>query len=92
MTSSEEPKHPINLVVKTEQTYEEILEKVAEQAKIRYKIRAIVERYLESVEKVINIPELINRFERVLAEGKGGSVIAEMILQSRVEFNLESEP
>ncbi|BBH40534.1 hypothetical protein myaer102_30990 [Microcystis viridis NIES-102] len=53
---------------------------------------AIVERYLESVEEVINIPELINRFERVLAQGKGGAVIAEMVLQSRIEFNLESEP
>jgi hypothetical protein len=85
-------KYPITFVVKTEQTCEEILEKVAEQAKIRYKIRAIVERYLESVEEVINIPELINRCERVLAQGKGGAVIAEMVLQSRIEFNLESEP
>lgn len=85
-------KYPITFVVKTEQTCEEILEKVAEQAKIRYKIRAIVERYLESVEEVINIPELINRFERVLAQGKGGAVIAEMVLQSRIEFNLESDP
>ncbi|NCR34185.1 MAG: restriction endonuclease [Microcystis aeruginosa S11-01] len=85
-------KYPITFVVKTEQTCEEILGKVAEQAKIRYKIRAIVERYLESVEEVINIPELINRFDRVLAQGKGGAVITEMVLQSRIEFNLESEP
>lgn len=75
----------------TEQTTEEILDKVEEQAAARYSIKAIVRRYMESIEEVINIPELMDRFNSVLQQGKGGAVIEEIVLQSRVEFNVEAD-
>jgi hypothetical protein len=84
-------KYPITFVVKTEQTKEEILEKVEEQATARYGVRAIVRRYIESIEEVINISELMRRFNSVLQQDQGGSVIEEIVLQSRVEFNVEAE-
>lgn len=33
----------------------------------------------------------MHRFDSVLEEGKGGSVIEKIVLQSRVEFNIEAE-
>ena len=84
-------RYPITFVVKTEQTTKEILDKVEEQAAARYSIKAIIRRYIESIEEVINIPELMDRFNSVLQQGKGGAVIEEIVLQSRVEFNVEAE-
>jgi len=57
----------------------------------KYQIKAIVKKYIESVEEVINIPRLMEIFEQVLSAGQGASVIEEIVLQSRVEFNVEAE-
>lgn len=84
-------RYPITFVVKTEDTVQNILKKVEEQAKERYKIKAIVKRYMSSVEEVINIPELMRRFDAVVVLNKGAAVIEEIVIQSRVEFNVEAE-
>ncbi|MFM6465326.1 MAG: restriction endonuclease [Planktothrix sp.] len=84
-------KYPITFVVKTEQTVENILNKIREEATEKYSIKAIVQKYMESVEEVINIPELMSHFDRVLERGKGAAVIEEIVFQSRVEFNVEAE-
>lgn len=84
-------RYPITFVVKTELTIDKVLKKVEEQATARYKVKAIVKRYMESVEEVINIPELMRRFDAVLERNRGAEVIEEIVLQSRIEFNLESE-
>jgi len=46
---------------------------------------------MDSVEEVINIPELMRQFDEVLEKGRGKEVIEEIVLQSRVEFNVEEE-
>lgn len=84
-------RYPITFVVKTNETSEEIVNKIENQAKAKYQIKAIVKRYIESVEEIINIPKLMEIFEQVLATGKGTNVIEEIVLQSRVEFNVEAE-
>ncbi len=84
-------RYPITFVVKTEETAAQVLKKVKKQATNRYKVKAVVKRYMESVEEVINIPELMIRFDHVLEMGKGKKVIEEIVLQSRVEFNMENE-
>lgn len=84
-------RYPITFVVKSEQTPQQILNKVEEQAKLRYNIKAIVKRYMESIEEIINIPELMQRFDVILEQGKGAAVIEEIVLQSRMEFNVEAE-
>lgn len=84
-------RYPITFVVKTEQTTEKILDKIKEQATLKYSIKAIVKRYIESIEEVINIPELMYRLNGALDQGKGAAVIKEIVLQSRVEFNVEAE-
>lgn len=84
-------RYPITFVVKTNESADEILQKIAQQAEAKYQIKAIVKKYIESVEEVINIPRLMEIFEQVLSAGRGVSVIEEIVLQSRVEFNVESE-
>lgn len=84
-------RYPITFVVKTNESREEILQKIAKQAEAKYQIKAIVKKYIEAVEEVINIPRLIEIFEEVLAGGKSTSIIEEIVLQSRVEFNVEAE-
>ncbi len=84
-------KYPITFVIKTEQAAPEILNKIEEQAASKYNIKAIVKRYMESIEEVINISELMHRFDTILEQGKATTVIEEIVLQSRVEFNVEAE-
>lgn len=83
-------RYPITFVVKTNESADEILQKIAHQAEEKYQIKAIVKKYIESVEEVINIPKLMEIFDQVLAAGKASSVIEEIVLQSRVEFNVEA--
>lgn len=84
-------KYPVTFVIKTEQNVEYLLNKIEEQARIRYQIKAIIKKYMECIEEVINIPELILRFDKVLEFNRGIQVIEEIVLQSRVEFNMEEE-
>lgn len=84
-------RYPITFVVKTEQPVDEMLKKLKEQAMSRYKVKAIVKRYLNSVEEIINLPELMQRFNLVLGNNKVSEVIKEIALQSRVEFNIEDD-
>ena len=84
-------RYPITFVVKTNESSKEILQKITNQAEAKYQIKTIVKKYIESVEEVINIPRLMEIFETVLEAGKGANVIEEIVLQSRVEFNVEAE-
>jgi len=84
-------KYPITFVVKTNKSNKEILENLTHQAQEKYQIKAIVKKYIESVEEIINIPKLLEIFEKVIELGYGSNVIKEIILQSRTEFNIETE-
>ena len=84
-------RYPMTFVVKTNEASDEIIKKIALQAESKYQIKAIVQKYIESIEEVINIPMLISIFEQILDTGKGMHVIEEIILQSRIEFNIEAE-
>ncbi|ORJ61359.1 restriction endonuclease [Geothermobacter hydrogeniphilus] len=84
-------RYPITFVVKTNDSEEDILSKISSQAEAKYQIKAIVKKYIESVEEIINIPRLMEVFEEVLKSGLGAKVIEEIVLQSRVEFNVEAE-
>lgn len=84
-------RYPITFVVKTNDSSDEILKRIENQAKEKYQIKSIVKKYIDSVEEVINIPRLVEIFEQVLKLGRGAKVIEEIVLQSRIEFNVEAE-
>jgi hypothetical protein len=46
---------------------------------------------MEAVEEIINVSDLIQSFKLVVQSGKMEEVMAEIINQSKVEFNYEEE-
>ncbi len=65
--------------------------KIKEQAEKQYSVKAIVSRYMECIEEIINIPVLLERFEEAIAEGYLDDILSEIIKQSKVEFNYEND-
>ncbi len=84
-------RYPITFVVKTDEEVEKIREKIKHQATNKYKIEKVVDRYMDCIEEIINNVMLIEYFEEVIASGKAGQLVDEIILQSKVEFNVEDE-
>ena len=52
-------KYPITFVVKSSDTVPALKRKIQEQAEKQYSIRAIVSRYMECIEEIINVPTLL---------------------------------
>ncbi len=81
-------RYPITFVVKTTDEIEVIRRKVQEQAKCLYHVNNVVQRYMDCIEEIINIPTLLERFEAILVDGRLSGVIQEIVVQSCLEFNL----
>ena len=63
-------RYPITFVVKTEETKQTLMEKLRIQAVAKYGIRKVVERYMDCIEEIINVPLLISHFDTIVAKGK----------------------
>lgn len=79
--------YPITFVVKSNSKKEDILRKIKEDALRVYSIKEVVNKYMESIEELINIPRLCECFKAAVKEGHLHSILDEIILQSKVEFN-----
>lgn len=84
-------RYPLTFVVKTNDDPDVVQQRLIEQAQRKYGIAAIVMRYVEAIEEIINIPLLLSVFESLVQSGKLSDVMVEVIRQSRVEFNYEEE-
>jgi hypothetical protein len=84
-------KYPISFIVKSEETIDDILKKIRENASKTYSITAIVEKYMTCIEEIINIPTLNERFNETVQLGYLNKILDEIVLQSKVEFNYEEE-
>ncbi|HVC95696.1 MAG TPA: hypothetical protein VND64_18525 [Pirellulales bacterium] len=82
-------RYPITFVVKSTSSVEDLRDAIRQHAERVYSVKKIVERYMECVEEVINIPILLERFRDVVKDGGLAHVIDELVLQSQVEFNYE---
>ncbi|WP_239121382.1 MULTISPECIES: hypothetical protein [Spirulina sp. CCY15215] len=82
-------RYPITFVIKTEMKEIQIYEQLQSNANSVYGIRAIVQRYMDSIEEVINIPKLTEIFTEQVNQGKVKEIMEEIILQSKIEFNYE---
>jgi len=83
-------RYPITFVVKSELSEKEVRRKIKEQADNVYGVRNVVQRYMDCVEEIINIPILTERFRAMASDGKRlARIIDELLLQSRIEFNYE---
>lgn len=84
-------KYPITFVVKSSDSIEELKSRIRKQAENQYSIKAIVNRYMECIEEIINVPSLIKRFKESIKQGHLPSILTEIIKQSKVEFNYEDD-
>lgn len=84
-------KYPITFVVKSIENVDSLLKKIEENALSSYVIKAIVKKYLDCIEELINIPILIDRFKEAISSGYLNDILNEIITQSKVEFNYEDE-
>lgn len=84
-------KFPITFVVKTEESSEQIRESIKAQAIAKYRINQIVDSYMNSVEEIINVPDLIEHFNKIIESNSLNEVMSEIIIQSKVEFNYTDE-
>ena len=83
-------RYPITFVIKTEMDEKKIYEQLRTHAQTVYGIKMVVDRYIESIEEVINIPNIINIFvEQIKYSSKLKEIMEEIVVQSRIEFNYE---
>jgi hypothetical protein len=84
-------KYPITFVVKSSDTISTLKRKIQEQAEKQYSIKAIVSRYMDCIEEIINVPLLIERFEEAIKQEYLEEILNEIIKQSKVEFSYEED-
>lgn len=83
--------YPVKFVIKTNESVEEILNQIKQNAIKQYGIETIVERYMSSIDEVINIPMLILYLNEIYRNKRIDDVLKEIILQSKIEFNYEDD-
>ena len=44
---------------------------------------------MNAIEELINLPKIKSIFKDLIKEGKGKEILEEIILQSKVEFNID---
>ena len=84
-------KYPIAFVIKSDEEVEALKKKIQDNANKIYSINTIVEKYMDCIEEVINIPILNLRFNDAVKQGYLNNILDEIILQSKVEFNYMDE-
>jgi hypothetical protein len=84
-------KYPISFVIKSEEEIVVLKKKIQDNANYIYSINAIVEKYMSCIEEIINIPILNLRLNESIKRGHLNSILDEIILQSKVEFNYTDE-
>ena len=82
-------KYPITFVIKSTEPTEDLLKKIRENAGKTYSIKAIVDKYMDCIEEVINITTLNDRFNDAVKQGYLNKILDEVVIQSKVEFNYE---
>lgn len=82
---------PITFVVKSDESSEQIRAAIQAQAIAKYKIDAVVASYMNAIEEIINVQDLLDAFRHIVSLGKVRAVMDEIITQSKVEFNYQDE-
>lgn len=82
-------RYPIAFVIKTEVDEENIYAQLKQNALSYYGVKAIVQRYMDSIEEVINIPKLMKIFLNQIERKKVQEIMDEIVMQSRVEFSYD---
>lgn len=84
-------KYPVTFVIKSEDSPKILMNRLEENATNQYSVKAVVRKYINCIEEIINIPLLQDRFKEASKQGYISSILKEVITQSKVEFNYEDE-
>ena len=82
---------PITFVVKSDETSDQICATIRAQAVAKYKIEAVVDSYMKAIDEIINVKDLIAAFDAVVKSGQLQTVMDEIVIQSKVEFNYSDD-
>ncbi len=82
-------RYPISFVIKSEENVESLKYQLRAGAEKQYAVQVVVDKYMNCVEEVINIPILHERLRIAIKQGYLRDIINEIIRQSRMEFNYE---
>ncbi len=82
---------PLTFVIKSQESAKALRSMLEEQASKQYKVKQIVQKYMDCIEEIINIPVLLERFNEAVQRGALPQIISEIVTQSRVEFNMDKE-
>ena len=82
---------PITFVVKSEETSDQIRAAIRAQAVAKYKIETVVDSYMKAIEEIINVRDLAGAFDAVVKSGQLQTVMDEIVIQSKVEFNYSDD-
>ena len=81
-------RHPITFVVNTDESISSIKSAIARQAYKKYGTEDVVEKYMSSIEEIINNKCLLDDFESIVQSGSVKQLMDEIIVQSKLEFNV----
>jgi hypothetical protein len=84
-------RYPLTFVIKSNEIKSKLLHKIREDAKKTYVVNSLVEKYLNSIEDVITIPDLRDNYIELMANGYVRQILDEILIQSQVEFNPDYE-
>jgi hypothetical protein len=84
-------RYPLTFVIKSFESVENLRKMLENQARRIYQIDIIISRFMECIEEIINVPYLNNIVNNFKDKEKINNIIEEIIHQSRVEFNYESD-
>jgi len=84
-------RYPITFVVKSQDAENNLLDGIKDNALRIYSVKAVVDRYMQCIEEIINIPRLHKCFIEAEKQGYLKNILDEIILQSKVEFNYQDE-
>ncbi|HFQ92521.1 MAG TPA: restriction endonuclease [Anaerolineae bacterium] len=82
-------KYPVTFVIKSELSVDEIRAALLSQAEAQFPVQRIVDKYMSSIEEIINIPVLAERLGEIMNQEKLTDVLDEVIAHSKVEFNIQ---
>ncbi|MBE7467985.1 MAG: restriction endonuclease [Anaerolineae bacterium] len=80
-------RYPISFVIKSEESVDNLKQKLRKGAERQYSIKAIVEKYMNCIEEIINLIILQQRFREATVQGYLKGILDEIIRQSKIEFN-----
>jgi len=84
-------KYPITFIIKSDESISDLKKKIQENAIKSYSIKAIVDKYMDCIEEVINIQILNERFNVAVKQGYLNNILDTIVTQSKVEFNYEDD-